>query len=181
MPELRKDPIIGRWVIISTDRAKRPSDFNHHTPDSPNGETNPFAEGNENMTPDEVYAIRESGSKPNCPGWKVRVIPNKFPALRIEGNLSKEGQGIYDMMNGVGAHEIIIETTNPTLQLEQQSLEGVALVLETYKARMNDLLKDSRFRYTLIFKNYGIQAGATLSHPHSQLIATPVIPKRLKE
>ncbi len=181
MPELRKDPIIGRWVIVATEREKRPNDFAPQSIETPNGVTNPFAEGNEHMTPNEVYALRNPDSKPDAPGWRIRVIPNKFPALRIEGDLAKEGQGIYDMMNGVGAHEIIIETPNPTLQFEQQPVEDVARVLETYKIRMNDLLKDSRFRYTLVFKNFGKQAGATLAHPHSQLIATPVTPKRVKE
>ena len=111
----------------------------------------------------------------------MRVVPNKFPALRIEGDLDKEGQGIYDKMNGIGAHEVIIETPNPCLQLEQQPVDGIGRVMETYKIRMTDLLRDPRFRYILVFKNFGRQAGATIGHPHSQLIATPVTPKRLKE
>jgi UDPglucose--hexose-1-phosphate uridylyltransferase len=181
MPELRKDPIIGRWVIIASERGKRPDDYASQTVEAVEPSTNPFAEGNEHMTPPEVFAFRDPRSKPNSPGWQVRVVPNKFPALRIEGELEKEGHGLYDKMNGVGAHEIIIETPNPTLPLEQQPLEGIARVLEAYKVRVTDLLHDSRLRYILIFKNHGRQAGATLPHPHSQLIATPVTPKRLKE
>jgi len=181
MPELRKDPIVSRWVIMATERAKRPSDFPAQPVEIPDATKNPFAEGNEHMAPPEVFAFRDPHSKPDTPGWQVRVVPNKFPALRIEGDLGKEGQGIYDKMNGVGAHEVIIETPNPTLQLEQQPTEGIARVLEAYKIRMADLIRDPRFRYVLIFKNYGKQAGATIGHPHSQLIATPVTPKRVKE
>lgn len=181
MPELRKDPIIGRWVIIATDRGRRPSDYASTPVETPDPAKNPFAEGNEHMTPPEIFAFREPHSKPNGPGWQVRVVPNKFPALRIEGELGKEGQGIYDKMNGIGAHEVIIETPNPTQQLEDQPLDGVARVVATYKARMQDLLRDPRFRYILIFKNFGRQAGATIAHPHSQLIATPVTPKRIRE
>ncbi len=181
MPELRKDPVIGRWVIIATERGKRPSDYVTPPLETLDPAKNPFAEGNEHLTPPEIFAFRDPKSKPNGPGWQVRVVPNKFPALRIEGDLDKEGQGIYDKMNAVGAHEVVIETPNANLQLEQQPVEGVARVLETYKTRMLDLLRDARFRYILIFKNVGKEAGATISHPHSQLIATPVTPKRLKE
>ncbi|MGA2221846.1 MAG: DUF4931 domain-containing protein [Verrucomicrobiia bacterium] len=181
MPELRKDPIIGRWVIIATERGKRPGDYAEPPVEVPDPARNPFAEGNEAMTPPEIFAFRDPKSKPNGRGWQVRVVPNKFPALRIEGDLGKEGQGIYDKMNGIGAHEVIIETPNPTLQLEQQPVEGIARVLETYKIRVTDLLRDTRFRYILVFKNFGKQAGASIGHPHSQLIAMPVTPKRVKE
>jgi UDPglucose--hexose-1-phosphate uridylyltransferase len=181
MPELRKDPIIGRWVIIASERGKRPSEYLSQPVEVVDPAKNPFAEGNEHMTPPEIFAFRDPRSKPNGPGWQVRVVPNKFPALRIEGELEKEGHGLYDKMNGIGAHEVVIETPNPSLQLEQQPTDGIARVLEAYKVRMTDLLRDQRLRYILIFKNYGKQAGATLPHPHSQLIATPVTPKRLKE
>jgi UDPglucose--hexose-1-phosphate uridylyltransferase len=181
MPELRKDPIIGRWVIIATERGKRPSDYAAAPVEALEPAKNPFAEGNEHMTPPEIFAFRDPKSRPNGPGWQVRVVPNKFPALRVEGDLGKEGQGLYDKMNGIGAHEIVIETPNSNLQLEQQPVEGVARVMETYKIRMLDLLRDGRLRYILVFKNFGKQAGASIGHPHSQLIATPVTPKRMKE
>jgi UDPglucose--hexose-1-phosphate uridylyltransferase len=181
MPELRKDPIVGRWVIISTERARRPSDYPQQPLEEPDPAKNPFAEGNEHLASPEIFAFRDPRTKPDAPGWQVRVVANKFPALRIEGDLGKEGQGIYDKMNGIGAHEVIIETPNPTLQLEQQPTDAIGRVIETYKIRMTDLLHDPRFRYVIIFKNFGRQAGATISHPHSQLIATPVTPKRVKE
>jgi len=181
MPELRHDPVVGRWVIIATERTRRPNDFAgiHSHPDEP--KVNPFTEGNEELTPPEIHAIREPGTKPNGPGWRVRVIPNKFPALRVEGTLDKEGDGIYDRMSGIGAHEVIIETPRHDLQLEEQPLDRVASVVETCRSRMADLLKDIRFRYVLVFKNFGWEAGATISHPHSQIIATPVTPNVVKE
>ena len=110
MSELRKDPITGRWVIISNDRAKRPRDFIVKE-NMPEPSLCPFCEGNESKTPPEILAVRKNPSKPNSPGWDLRVVPNKFPALKIEGELSREGKGLYDLMNGVGAHEVIIETS----------------------------------------------------------------------
>lgn len=181
MPELRQDPVVRRWVILSTERVRRPRDFadNHNQMTEP--KINPFAEGNEHLTPPEIFAIRPSHTKPNTPGWKVRVVPNQFPVLRIEGSLDKEGDGIYDRMSGIGAHEVVVETPNHACQLEEQTLDGVASIVETYRSRAADLLKDMRFRYVLAFKNFGYQAGATLSHPHSQIIATPVTPRLIKE
>ncbi len=181
MPELRQDPLVGRWVIFATERTRRPHDFLDHHNQTTEPKINPFAEGNENLTPPEIFAIRAPNTKPNGPGWKVRVVPNKFPVLRIEGTMEKEGDGIYDRMSGIGAHEVVIETPKHDEQLEEQSLEGVANVVECYRVRLIDLFKDSRFRYVLLFKNFGRDAGATLSHPHSQIIATPVTPKVIKE
>ena len=108
MPELRKDPITGRWVIIATDRAKRPSDFVRQAVPPPTAAVCPFCYGNENKTPPEVLAYRNNGDR-NQSGWRVRVVPNKFPALGIEGELNRQGEGMYDKMNGIGAHEVIIE------------------------------------------------------------------------
>ena len=116
MPELRKDPITGRWVIIATERAKRPTDFiSENQPVK--ASFCPFCEGNEDKTPPEIFAFRKSGTLPNSKGWDVRVVPNKFPALRIEGGLDKRGDGIYDKMNGIGAHEVIIETPRHDISL----------------------------------------------------------------
>jgi len=180
MPELRKDPVVGRWVIISTERSRRPG---HYTPESDNGAQafSPFAEGREDMTPPEVYAVRANGGGKDSPGWSVRVVPNKFPALEIEGSLDRRGEGLYDKMNGVGAHEVVIETPDPALQLADLPVEQVASVLVAWRERMRDLKKDPRLRYALVFKNHGAGAGATLEHSHSQIIATPIIPKMVQE
>jgi len=180
MPELRKDPIIGRWVIISTERGKRPTDFPART-DRVDGRMCPFCPGNESATPPEVLALRDNGTKENTPGWRVRAISNKFPALKIEGQLNREGVGIFDKMNGVGAHEVVIETPDHSMELERLPVAQVAEVIWMYRERALDLQKDSRFRYIMLFKNKGVAAGASLSHSHSQLIATPVVPKRVAE
>lgn len=182
MPELRKDPIVGRWVIIATDRAKRPNDFAGQSVEIRGTGFCPFCEGNESKTPPEVLAYgRNNGAGPNSPGWTVRVVPNKFPALGIEGELDRSGEGLFDRMNGIGAHEVIIETTNHQLTLAQLSERQIEEVLWAYRDRMLDLKNDSRFRYILIFKNHGEAAGASLEHTHSQLIALPIIPRQVRE
>ncbi len=180
MPELRKDPILGRWVIISTERRKRPVDFKPSKVEQKGGFC-PFCPGNEEKTPPEILAYRVDGSPPNGPGWKIRVVSNKFPALQIEGELGRSGIGLYDMMNGVGAHEVIIETPNHKETLSSLPEKSLEEVFWSYRDRLIDLQKDHRFRYILIFKNHGEAAGASLEHPHSQLIALPIIPKRVQE
>jgi UDPglucose--hexose-1-phosphate uridylyltransferase len=175
MPDLRKDPIVGRWVIVAKSRAKRPHDFDS-TPHLRRGQFCPFCEGNEDKTPHEILAYRNPGSQRNREGWRVRVVPNKFPALEIEGDLSKRGDGIYDMMQGVGAHEVIIESPKHLVSTSQLSEEQLRDVLWVYRDRLVDLKKDSRLVYGMIFKNVGAAAGASLEHTHSQLIVTPIVP-----
>jgi len=181
MPELRRDPIVGRWVIIATERARRPSQFQRRI-DEPEGGLCPFCPGNEDKTPREVYYSGRSPAAPaNTPGWKVRVIPNRYPALMIEGDLDRQAEGIYDRMNGVGAHEVVIETPEHTKGLGDLGDQEVTEVLFAFKARVVDLRNDLRFRYILLFKNHGSAAGATLDHSHSQLIALPVTPRQVAE
>ena len=179
MPELRKDPIVGRWVIISTDRAKRPTDFVRE-PVKIRGGFCPFCYGNESKTPPEILAFRPStnGNPPqrDTPGWTVRVVPNKFPALGIEGNLNKQAEGMFDKMNGIGAHEVIIETPDHNATLASLPPKRIEDVLWAERDRILDLKKDRRFKYILLFKNHGEAAGASLEHAHSQLIALPIVP-----
>ncbi len=179
MPELRKCPITERWVIISTERAKRPLNLEPEPPLEQPGIC-PFCPGNEHLTPREILADRDSGGM-NDPNWRVRVIPNKFPALRVEGDLDRQGVGLYDKMNGVGAHEIIIETPAHDRKMSQYNEHELQCVLRAYRNRMNDLKRDVRFKYTLVFKNEGAGAGATQPHSHSQLIALPIVPKSVME
>lgn len=185
MPELRKDPIVGRWVIISTERSQRPTDLKKEEeppkPADAKPKFCPFDYGNEHVTPPEVLAYRAGGGGPNTAGWTLRVVPNKFPALMIEGNLNRRGDGVYDMMNGVGAHEVIIETPDHNVGMANLSETQFQDVLWSYRDRTMDLKKDKRFRYILIFKNHGFRAGASLEHSHSQLIALPIIPKAVLE
>ncbi len=180
MPELRKSPILERWVIISTERGKRPIDFKV-TREEPKEGFCPFCTGNEDKTPPEILAYRDPMTKPNSPGWKVRVVPNKFPALQIEGDLNKRGDGIYDMMQGIGAHEVIIESPDHKANIHYLDKEHMESIFWAVRERMIDLKKDSRFRYILVFKNWGKEAGASLAHSHMQIIATPIIPKRVHE
>lgn len=180
MPELRKDPITGRWVIIATDRARRPSDFSRESVPTPSMRFCPFDYGSEQKTPPEVLAYRQNGGS-NQPGWSVRVVPNKFPVLGIEGDLSRQGEGMYDKMNGIGAHEVVIESPDHKLSIPEMPEKQVEEVMFAFRDRINDLKRDRRFRYIVIFENHGESAGATLEHPHSQIIALPVIPKRVKE
>jgi UDPglucose--hexose-1-phosphate uridylyltransferase len=181
LPELRKDPITGRWVIISTDRAKRPTDFLRQSVDIKGNGFCPFCYGNEDKTPPEILAYGRNGSGRNQPGWTVRVVPNKFPALGIEGDLDRQGEGLFDKMNGIGAHEVIIETPTHEATLATLPEKSIEEVLAAYRDRMLDLKNDRRFRYILIFKNHGEAAGASLEHTHSQLIALPIVPKRVRE
>ncbi len=181
MPELRRDPTTGRWVIIATERASRPSDFVKAEEAQSNIDKCPFCEGKEDKTPPEITALRCSDSKPNTPGWEVRVVPNKFPALIIEGEVERKGLGVYDLMNGVGAHEVIIESPDHYSSFESLGVEKIAKIIWSYRDRFLDLRKDPRLKYILIFKNRGKKAGASLEHPHSQLIATPVLPDVIKQ
>ena len=181
MPELRKDAVTGRWVIISTDRRKRPNDFRLEPAKVIGGDYCPFCPGREEMTPPEVLAFRQNGGAPNRPGWDLRVVPNKFPALQVEGNLDREGEGLFDRMNGIGAHEVIIETPEHKKTFSTMSEPEIERVLWAYRERVLDLKRDIRFRYILVFKNHGAPAGATLEHSHSQLIALPIVPDYVRE
>jgi len=175
MPELRKDPIVGRWVIIATERSKRPVAPKHEA--LPSGsQLCPFCEGQEGMTPSEILAYRDRTSSSNGRGWRVRVVPNKFPALQIEGGLDKRGDGIYDRMAGIGAHEVIIECPQHEITMANLSEENIREVLWVYRDRLVDLKKDPRLVYGMVFKNVGAAAGASLEHTHSQLIVTPIVP-----
>ena len=181
MPELRKDPIIGRWVIISVERAKRPIDLLSQNSAQPEGDC-PFCEGKETFAAPEIYALRKPGTEKNKPGWEVRVIPSKIPFLRIEGDLDRRGKGVYDVMNGIGAHEVIVETPNHLNNITDLSEEQIAKVITCFVERIKDLEKDHRFKYALVFKNYGQSAGGSrIKHSRSQLIATPITPNRVKE
>lgn len=177
---MRRDPVIGRWVIVAPERSARPVEFtlkqSLYSNDKP--EKCPFCEGKESMTPPEIMAFRNGGGA-NCPGWETRVVPNKFPALRIEGSLERVGQGIYDIMTGIGAHEVIIESPQHLYSTSQLSVESVRKTIIAYKHRILDLRNDKRIAFCLVFKNVGEAAGASLSHTHSQLIATPIVPLRV--
>jgi UDPglucose--hexose-1-phosphate uridylyltransferase len=180
MPELRKDPISGRWVVISTERGKRPTDFKGETVGKEIPKNCPFCDGNEKMTPPEILAWRKPETRPNETGWDVRVTQNKFPALTPEGEINRRGDGMYDYMSGIGVHEVIIDSPRHDLSLAEMEVTQIEKILWAYKERIVAIEQDKRFRYVLVFRNYGIGAGASLAHPHSQLIATPITPRYVK-
>jgi UDPglucose--hexose-1-phosphate uridylyltransferase len=185
MPELRKDPIVNRWVIIASERARRPLDAAQWgpPPDRRPGIC-PFCPGQESRTPPEILAYRPHdgpASRRDAPGWSLRVFPNKFPALIVEGDLDRRGEGVYDRMHGVGAHEVIVETPEHGKPFAQLDEAHMASVFHAMRDRMSDLSRDMRFRYVMVFKNHGRAAGATLTHSHSQLIALPIVPKVVVE
>jgi len=175
LSEIRKDYVTDTWVVISQERARRPKDF-IKTHQKIDGTRCAFCEGNEHMTPPEIFAFRGTETQANSPGWWIRTVPNKFPALRIEGDLERKSSSIFTSISGIGCHEVIIETPEHDKPLALLTLSQVKEVIEMYRQRLEDLSRDRRFKYILIFENHGAEAGASLEHPHSQIIATPMIP-----
>jgi UDPglucose--hexose-1-phosphate uridylyltransferase len=182
MPELRKDIVTREWIILAKERAKRPSDFSKADREEipkTDPATCPFCPGNEHMTPPELLAYRRKGTERNGPGWWVRVIPNKFAALSYEGTLEHKEVGIYDVMPGVGAHEVVVEMPEHDKQLFQADKKQIEEVIWAYRDRYMALREDPRIKYILIFKNYGVTAGSSIAHSHSQIVGTPVIPQKI--
>ncbi|MCX8118699.1 MAG: galactose-1-phosphate uridylyltransferase [Desulfobacterota bacterium] len=175
MAQLRRDPITRMWVVVTTDHPRGPSDYLPFKPpyQFPSGEgACPFCPGNEALTPPETFCFRQEM------GWSVRVVPNKFPFFRIEGEFDRRPEGMYDMMEAIGAHEIIIEAPEHHRTLSTMEPEQIGRILIAFKERMVDLERDRRFVQFLILKNY---PGMFNRHPHSHLIAMPVIPRRIDE
>jgi UDPglucose--hexose-1-phosphate uridylyltransferase len=174
------DIFTNRWVIVEETDAVRISDFNF-AKFARDTAFCPFCETHEDATPPEVFAVRKPGSYPDGPGWTVRVVSNANPRLRIEGELGRRPEGLHDLMNGVGAHEIVVETPRHDLSFHELDIAGISAVLRAYQARIIDLEGDKRMRYVQIFKNHGQAAGAhTISHSISQLMALPVTPRHIK-
>ena len=179
MQELRKDPIHGRWVIIASERHGRPTDYTAVAHPGTHASC-PFCAGNEIHTPPEVLGYRVTG-KADEPGWRVRVVPNKYPALMSTGDATLQANGVFQCMPAIGAHEVVIETPDHDRQLPDLPAEAMEEVLQAYIDRLQVLSRDPRFHYVLVFKNQGPEAGATLEHAHSQIIATPVVPRQVQE
>jgi UDPglucose--hexose-1-phosphate uridylyltransferase len=179
--ELRKDPLLGRWIAVLS-KSLPPSEYNQkHEAGPSNDESCILCAGRESETPKEIMHIPDNSSPNAGKKWWTRVIPNFNPVFKVEGDLGRRGEGMYDKMNSIGANEIIIESPHHNIQPEDLGLEHMTRVVQTYRDRMADLEKDSRLRYTLIYKNHGKSAGNQGSHPVSHLASTPVIPKRVKE
>ncbi len=178
MPELRQNFFTKEWVIIATERAKRPEQLvSQHTPRhpvafSPNC---PFCPGNEANTPPEILRVPSNGA------WQARVIPNKFAALSREAEPKREIHRSRRKIGGFGVHDVIVETPDHSQVIARMPDQEVANILRCYKARYDDLSLDSRIAHITIFKNHGADAGTSLEHPHSQLIASPVISYQVRQ
>jgi UDPglucose--hexose-1-phosphate uridylyltransferase len=179
--EIRRDPITGRMVVIDRGLFKRRDDFDlepARLDDRP--AACPFCEGREADAGPEILAWRDGGPA-NVPGWSVRVVPNRHPMLRIEGGMEVRSDGMWETRDGLGAHEVIIETPLHDQPLHALDPDRLWRVLWAWRTRMQDLRRDSRFASILVFKNHGRAAGARLDHAHSQLTAYPVLPPALAE
>lgn len=180
MPEVRKDPVLERWVIVSEERSGRPL-----TIPEPEAVTDPstcpFCPGNESETLPEIAACRAPGTRPDEPGWRVRVIPNKYPAVRRDAAPIESEDAPFERMAGLGHHEVIIEGEAHTRSLSELPVERLREVVGVYRDRLRALSDDDRIKSALIIKNVGAAAGASIEHSHSQLIATPVLPPAIED
>lgn len=180
MSIIRQDPTTKEWVIIAAERMRRPHEYSREARSRSHAKENrpcPFCPGHEAATPAEVFRIADSSGT----GWAVRVTSNKFPALGATGRLERREVGpLFREMDGVGTHEVIIETPAHDRGLPLMTDREVADILNAYQARYRSLQEDTRLKYIIIFKNHGEAAGTSLSHPHSQLVATPVAPMLLR-
>ncbi len=174
MPQFRQDFITKEWVIVSAERAKRPDQFQHERAcrtDRPAHDANcPFCPGNEDKTPPSVY---QQGDGAN---WRIRVVPNKFAAVNPALSPKRQRDGVFLSAEGFGVAEVIIENPAHNTCLSLMPPEGVKGVLETYKQRYTALSGNEDIDLVTIFRNHGPAAGTSLEHPHSQVIATPIVP-----
>jgi UDPglucose--hexose-1-phosphate uridylyltransferase len=181
MAQLRKDLTSRIWVVIASERGKRPHDFKV-TVDERKGEGKcPFCPGHEGQTPPEVLAVGRGNDAPDTPGWSVRVVPNKFPALSSEAEEPSFQDGPLIQRPGIGAHEVLIESPDHDSSFGTHSQEQMEQILHVMIQRIKDLRKDSKLQYVQLFKNSGRKAGASLEHTHCQIIATPIIPPVIEE
>lgn len=180
MPELRQNFFTKEWVIIATERAKRPEDLVVHHEVKPVASfvpSCPFCPGNESLTPPEVLRVPSNANGV----WQVRVVPNRFSALNRDIEPTRTIHRSRRTINGFGVHDVVIETPDHAQFMALMSDTHVADVLRIYKTRYNELSHDHRIAHVTIFKNHGRDAGTSLEHPHSQLIATPVISHQIRE
>ena len=180
MHELRKDILLGRWIEVLSE-SKEPSGYRLPIDEGSGEKSCVLCAGREAETPREIMSIRKEGTMPNAPGWWVRAIPSFDPLFKVEGNLDRRGVGLYDRMNSVGADEMLIESPEHAVRPEDIGFDQMVRVIRLYRDRITDLNRDLRLRYTLISKNSQFDPWMTFSHPVSSLVATPVIPKKIKD
>jgi UDPglucose--hexose-1-phosphate uridylyltransferase len=171
--EMRLDPLTDEWTLFSEARAHQPVAPSVLDEPAADPRVNPFLAGMESYTPHILHRFEKQGE------WKVRVVPNRAPVLRVEGDPTRHGDGFYDHMDGVGAHEVVIETDD-LRALEDLDLRQMEQVVLAWKTRILDLRQDPRLRAFVVVKSVGGAAGALLPHALSQVVAMAVIPARLK-
>ncbi len=175
MSQIRYDLFHDRYVIIAPNRALRAGFLEPHQLAEP--KKCPFCEGNEKLTPPEIFALRD-GSAANQPGWRTRVVPNLYKAVEIEASLTQEREGSFEWQEGFGAHEVIVDMPRHEIYMDRWSEAEFADWLTTVQERVTDLHRDFRLVWLSVFKNHGLHAGATQPHPHTQILGLPMIPKR---
>lgn len=175
MSEIRYDLLRDQYVLITPERLRQPDYTSWIKPESKGSESCPLCEGQESLTPPEIFAIR--GNRADRPGWQTRVIPNLYKAVQIETPNRSRRVGIYDSFDGCGAHEIIVDTPRHLERMDEWSEAEIINWLKTIQTRLTDLRKDIRLKYVTVFKNHGHYAGAMQGHPHTQIIALPIVPK----
>lgn len=190
MTELRKDYLIDRWVIVAPERRKRPSDFKFDRGQRDDGEKCPFCPGNEHMTTPaiqlyiykngEIITDRDRGDI-RLKGWSLRVIKNMFPALSPSDKFEEFSEGLKFWRNGAGEHEVIIESPDHNGQIQNLDEKQLHLIFRAYRERFNALKGLPFVKYISLYRNYGRAAGASLTHPHSQIVAVPMIPEHVAE
>jgi len=177
-PELRRNPTDGRWVIVSADRGKRPSDLKSAAVQSQK-ESCPFCPGNENKTPSEIFAAGDTARAPNTPEWRERIFYSLNPVVSLEEELDRQGEGMFDMMSGFGVHEVIVNTPLHEESIATMPLEQLNELILLWKSRLHKLRANPNLKFAMVFGNRGEKAGATIEHSHSQIIATPAVPYRV--
>jgi UDPglucose--hexose-1-phosphate uridylyltransferase len=176
MAELRREPITRMWVVVTNDHPKGPSDYLPFKPPYRVQEAEgpcPFCPGNEGMTPRETFSLKDDKGR-----WLVRVVPNKSPFFHIEGDYDRRPEGMYDIMEAIGAHEIVVDAPDHGQSLATMEPGQIEKILLAYRERLIDLERDERLQQFLILKNH---PGVFNRHPHSHIMAMPVIPRRIDE
>ncbi len=180
MPELRRDPLLQRWVILAAERGGRPAARHTAARSQRDRPPCPFCPGHEAETLPEISAARPADTPPDSPGWRVRVVPNKYPALRPDAPDSGDVTSLFERRAGRGHHEVIVEGEMHTRSVSEISSERMQEVVSVYRERFRALSAVSGLESAVLIKNVGIEAGASIEHSHSQLIATPLLPPALE-
>jgi UDPglucose--hexose-1-phosphate uridylyltransferase len=180
MSELRRDPLLRRWVIIAPERRADLIMRRLSRPPVTQEKPCPFCPGNEHMNPQEIYVVRTERTPQNPQGWAVRITPDQKPLLRIESPLERRGIGLFDLMSATGAHELVTDTPDHDAHWADFDLAQMERLLRSYLWRYNDLRHDRRFRHAVIMKNYGAP-WSRYTHQHSHIVAMPFTPRRIDD